>query len=67
MTGQACTLLDILAVHCNLLGAGLVQLGAQAHIARLDDVQLELLLAAAVGQFLEVVPQALVYPALACM
>ena len=47
-------------------GAGLVELGAQAHVARLDYVQLELLLAAAVRQLLKAVPQALVHPALAC-
>ena len=58
--------LDVLAVHRDLLGAGLVELGAQAHIARLDDVELELLLAAAVRQLLEAVPQALVHTALAC-
>ena len=58
--------LNVFAVHRDLLRAGLVELGAQAHVARLDDVELELLLAAAVRQLLKAVPQALVHPALAC-
>ena len=50
------TRLDPLAEDGDLVGAGLVELRAQAHVARLDDVELQLLLAAAVRQLLEVVP-----------
>ncbi len=50
------TRLDPLAEDGDLVGAGLVELWAQAHVARLDDVELQLLLAAAVRQLLEVVP-----------
>jgi hypothetical protein len=59
--------LDALAEDGDLIGAGLVEFGAQAHVARLDDVQLQLLLAAAVRQLLEAVAQALVHAPLACM
>ena len=59
--------LDALAKDGDLIGAGLVELGAQAHVTRLDDVEFQLLLAAAVLQLLEVVTQALVYAALTCL
>lgn len=58
--------LDSLAEDGDLIGAGLVKFGAKADVARLDDVQLQLLLAAAVRQLLEAVAQALVHAPLAC-
>ena len=58
--------LDALAEDGDLIGAGLVEFGAKADVARLDDVQLQLLLAAAVRQLLEAVAQALVHAPLAC-
>ena len=58
--------LDAVAEPGAFLGAQLIELGAQPNVAALDDVQLELLLAAGLGQQVRVVPQALVHAALPC-
>ena len=55
-----------LAVGGDLLGAGLVQGGAQADVTGLQDLQLQLLPPAVVRQLAHMVLQALVHPTPTC-
>ena len=64
--GRLCTWLHILAEDGDLLGAELGQLGPEADVPALDDVQLELLLAASLCELTHVLPQTLVNPTLTC-